>query len=110
MKIPLIKPIEAHGETLKELDLREPLGEDIEKCGIPFDVIERDNGDVISQFNTANAAKMICALASIPPSSFRKLSAPDTLKAMMALLSFFGVSGPATPSTDVGSSPASSTG
>lgn len=80
--IKLKKPIEALGETFTELTFREPVGKDITACGIPM------SGD--NQINTAAVAALISRLGNIPPKAVDELSASDYLKAMTAIVDFFG--------------------
>ncbi len=107
-KITLSKPIEAHGETIAELNLREPTGGDIRDCGLPMRVTQEVGGGVSSDINTASVARYISALARIPASSVANLSAADFIAAMNGVLDFFGSSMPATRSTLAGNSSASS--
>jgi hypothetical protein len=81
----LKKPIQAHGEELKVLDLREPTYEDIEKYGIPFDITE--NGDV--KISTKSALGYIPELAGIPRSSAATLAPSDIFKLSMLVINFF---------------------
>jgi hypothetical protein len=83
--IPLIKPITAHGAEVSELTLREPTGDDVERCGYPLAI---DGSSVIPQ--AASVSKLIARLAGIPPSSVKQLSMPDYNAAMGVVLGFFG--------------------
>lgn len=103
VKIILTKPITAHGETLNELELREPTAKELRKSGAPFIVIERDNGNAATEFQLENAANLISELAAIPPTSVDTMSAPDFLRAVGALMRFFGASIPETSSIGAGS-------
>lgn len=96
IKLKLSKPIEAHGNQIDEIELREPLGKDVRKCGLPFTVVQRESGAVGPEYNTEAAAKMISELSGIPPSSVDKMSAADFTAAMDALFGFFGPSPPQT--------------
>ena len=82
--ITLRKPLEIAGEVVSELTLREPLGGDIRRCGIPFTV---KAGDVV--IDSEAIAKYISVLAVVPPSTVDKLSAPDFLDCQNAVMLFF---------------------
>ncbi|MBW6399982.1 phage tail assembly protein [Roseomonas sp. HJA6] len=86
--VPLTKPIEAHGETLSELTLREPTGKDIRLCGMPFRIGAEDGSIII---DTSAMAKMIGGLAGLPPSAIDKMPPSDWSAAMAAVLGFFGM-------------------
>lgn len=90
--VPLSKPIQAHGEELAQLTLRPPTGRDLRTCGMPFRIGEDASVSVDAQA----MARMISALAAIPPSGVDHLSAADWQDCMVVVLSFFGTA--ATPS------------
>lgn len=83
--IKLRKPITAHGEEVQELKLREPTGEDIEKCGYPLAI-----GDGKAYPIAESVSKLIGRLAAVPPSSVKQLCVPDYQEAMGIVLGFFG--------------------
>jgi hypothetical protein len=87
--IELTTPIEAHGETLKTLELRELTTEDIMRCGFPF--APNANGEDV-EIKASVAAKYIVRLAGIPESSVKSLSPLDFIKVCGEILSFFGES------------------
>ena len=87
VRIPLSTPIEAHGETLSEITLREPTGRDLRLCGLPYR-ISMETGE--ATIDASAMAKMISALAAVPPSTVDRLSAEDWQAAMGAVLGFFG--------------------
>ena len=90
--IKLTKPIEAHGETLNELKLRELNTEDIMRCGYPMTIKGAgDNAEIVLQPDIA--AKYISRLAGIPESSVKALAPVDFNSVMMAVVGFFGESG-----------------
>lgn len=94
-KVILTKPIEAHGETISSLDLKELTGADITACGVPFATIQGADGKTAIQINAKEISQMISTLAGIPTSSVGKLSAADWMKAASAVIGFFGTSLPA---------------
>lgn len=79
-KIDLSKSIEAHGETLFSITLREPKVGDL----LVMDGITGDNARNIA---------LIAKLADIPPSSVHALSIPDYQK-LVAVLDDFFTAGP----------------
>ncbi len=83
--VELSSPVEAHGETLAALTLRSPTGRDIRLCGLPY----RFTAEGETQIDATAMAKMVVALAGVPPSTIDRLSAPDWQAAMAAVLGFF---------------------
>ena len=86
MKIKLSAPIEAHGETLDELDLREPTPADVRAIkSLPY-ALDRDENvhvrpDVVAQY--------ISRLASIPNSSVDKIDLVDFNSICWTVAGFF---------------------
>lgn len=85
--VKLAVPIEAHGETLTELVLREPTGKDIRVNGMPFR-FHAEDGSIIT--DAAAVHRYIAALAAVPPSTVDRLAPSDWSAAMAAVLGFFG--------------------
>lgn len=85
MKIPLSKPIQAHGQEVHEIDLREPDGGDVMECGYPLTI-----GDGEARPNADIVGKLIVRLGGIPLSSVKQLSARDFQACLGGVLSFFG--------------------
>lgn len=73
----LSKPIEAHGESVTEIVLREPTGDDIMKCGLPMEAELMEDGSKRGCVNTRVVGAYIALLGGIPPSSVRLLAAKD---------------------------------
>jgi hypothetical protein len=86
--VPLSKPIEAHGETLGALTLREPGGKDIRLNGVPYRIGAEDGSIII---DAAVVHRYIVALAGVPLSVVDRLPPADWSAAMSAVLDFFGV-------------------
>ena len=86
IKITLSTAIEAHGEILKELEIRKPLGRDVRKYGFPYSI--DSFGRMI--IDTMAGAGYIESLAGIPPSAVDSLSAIDFQTILMEIISFFG--------------------
>jgi hypothetical protein len=92
----LSKPIEAHGNTLSELKLREPTGRDLRTCGVPY----RLGADESMQIEASVMHRMIAQLAQVPPSAVDQLSASDWQEAATVVLGFFGpATGSSAPTT-----------
>jgi hypothetical protein len=96
-KVVLKRPIQAHGEEVKELTFREPMGADIIACGYPLllgnDTVTPEAGAI---------AKYISRLADIPAGAVAKLSASDFNNCWQAIIPFFkdGGESPAPASED----------
>lgn len=100
--VPLRRPIEAHGETVTSITLREPLGGDIARIGMPVNVI-----GVGGHVDTAVVAAYIAELGGIPPSSVAKLSAADFLALTTEVVDFFADTSPPPSASSISPSPAS---
>ena len=88
MSIPLSHPIEAHGETLRTLTLREPtLGilDDVE-ITIP------EKGGV--RLNLGDIHRVVAGMAGIPPGVARTIRLADLAPVTRELTSFFSPSPP----------------
>ncbi|BBV67553.1 MULTISPECIES: phage tail assembly protein [Enterobacteriaceae] len=88
-EIILSKPITAHGEEVRVLELREPTYDEIESLGIPFSYTA--SGEM--NLNTASALKYIPVLAGIPRSSAKQMTPGDVFSVGMAVIGFFTGSG-----------------
>jgi hypothetical protein len=106
-KLTLTEPIQAHGKTVTELELRKPLGGDIRKCGTPTKQERTDSGTTLHHVDTEVVAKLISEIAGIPPSSVNLMSAPDFMEATGIIVGFFNQP-VKTSSTDTSNSPGSS--
>lgn len=82
----LQRPIQAHGEEVRQLTFRPLTTKDIRSLGMPFG-FGKEGG---STPDTAVIARYVVALAGIPSSSVDHLSPPDFLAAMGVVLDFFG--------------------
>lgn len=87
--VTLSRPIQAHGEERKEIELREPNGGDIAACGFPF-TFSADGAQ--QTVNAAAIGALISRLGNIPPSSVNSLSFTDWAECMGAIFNFFGQS------------------
>lgn len=87
--IPLSKPIQAHGKTLRKLSLREPITDDLIECGIPLAVESGSGSDAASGSIAAKpVAALLARLANVPLSSVRTMHPADFIQAMNKLIAF----------------------
>lgn len=78
-------PIEVGTDTVTELRFNEPTVLQIEKCGMPLRYSE-----VGLTIDPAVCSKYISVLAEIPPSTVRKMSPKDFMRAVGIVSAFFG--------------------
>lgn len=83
--ITLSRPVEAHGEAIKTLSLREPNAGDIKVCGYPLQI---SDGAAIPVAGAI--CKYIARLANVPPSTVDKLTPADFNACLTAIVDFFG--------------------
>ena len=89
MIVRLSKPI-IHGEdSLAEIELRDPIVDDVAELGYPFLVVSGDNGTGI-ELRPKVVLKYVSRLAAIPPSSLKTLSLGDLSALQNAVMGFFG--------------------
>lgn len=101
-KIKLSKPVLSEGVEISSLELREPVGEDVVACGYPFriyigsstDVDKADKGEQEVAIDSACMAKLAARLASVPPSTIKRLSIQDFQQVVGVVMSFFGQPSP----------------
>ena len=86
LTIKLRRPVEAHGETLHEIVLREINTEDVIQIGVPVTVGKDGSGTM----NTQLVMKYASRLGNIPPSTVRNLDARDFMDIINAVMGFFG--------------------
>jgi hypothetical protein len=86
--IKLKKPIEAHGKTLEELTLREPVPEDLMQIGSPVLLIPSAEGDTGIEVRAKIIGAYISRLGGIPPSSVKAMSVADFMACQGELLPF----------------------
>ncbi len=88
IRVPLSKPIEAHGESLAALAFREPNGGDIARCGNPVK-FNLAAADPEPSFDEAKMTAMMAALAGVPPSSIALMTSRDWMTCAWVLADFF---------------------
>ena len=85
---PLAKPITAHGEQLRELQLRRPTPAEAKKIGrMPYVVTDPSTGAFSPDLSVVDAYISVCA--GIPPSSVAQLDLSDLNQLAWAVCSFF---------------------
>lgn len=85
-EVKLAKPVQAHGEPVDTLRFREPTGADIAKVGFPMSF----GADGSATFDGPKMSAMMAALADVPPSTIKALSARDWVACAAVLGPFFG--------------------
>ena len=86
---PLRKPIQANGEELSEIKLREPTGGDIARAGNPV-ILDMFSGEQVKiTFDEKKMENMIGLLAAVPPSSVKQLHPRDWNSLAWHLVPFF---------------------
>jgi hypothetical protein len=83
--IPLRKPLQAHGEEIKELRFREPTAGDIEACGSPVMVDFLNQAEPKMTYETKAMFAMMSRLAAVPPSTIKAMTTKDWEYAALAL-------------------------
>lgn len=84
------RPIEAHGEQVTELQLREPAGQDLLDLGYPYLVTLGDGEGERIELRPKVMAKYVSRLAAIPPSAVAQISLPDLQQLQGVVMGFFG--------------------
>jgi len=94
--VTLTKPIQAHGNEISELELREPNTGDIAACGSPFSftIAAEEGGGVTIVPHAPALVALIARLANIPLSSVRSMAVADTFACLGQLVNFLGPSIP----------------
>lgn len=82
-KVILKKPIQAHGETVKELTFQEPT------LGVLDDIQLTVTGSGEVRINLGDVKNIVAALAGIPPSSAAQISLGDTKQMVPVIMGFF---------------------
>ena len=85
MKFPLRKPIQANGEQVNELELREPTAQDLILIGMPM-AFSADGG---SEIKMSSIAKYVSRLAGIPPTSVLEIAPSDLMDLAIEIVGFF---------------------
>ena len=96
--VALSRPINAHGEEISEITLRDPTVEDTMQIGQPF-LIMVDDGETGIRIQNKTIAAYIVRLAGIPMSSVKAMSLGDFGAAQAAVMGFFGQGSDGQPSS-----------
>ncbi|MEK6788509.1 MAG: phage tail assembly protein [Pseudomonadota bacterium] len=80
-------PVDAHGETVTNLVLKRPTGEQVGRLGLPYVVV----GEA-PDFKMAVVMKYIVVLAGVPDSTVRQMDPVDLNSLAWAICGFFLVS------------------
>jgi hypothetical protein len=89
MDFPLSKPIQAHGQTISSLTLREEVtAGDLFKAGIPYKLETGREGTTRLVFEPTAVRAMIAQLASIPTSSVDLLTASEFMQLADLIVGF----------------------
>lgn len=83
--VPLSRPIQAHGEEVTALTLREPTGKDLRIHGLPYRATQ--DGEIV--VDAGAMARLMVELAGVPLSSIDRLSAVDFQAVTGAIMGFF---------------------
>lgn len=86
--ISLRKPVIANGEETSVLSFREPTGSDIEAVGNPVNMDFSHDPPKVS-FDSRAMTQMMARLATVPPSTIRKMHPRDWNTAAWNLAGFF---------------------
>jgi Phage tail assembly chaperone proteins, E, or 41 or 14 len=86
----LRKMIQAHGEELMELTLREPKASDIMRAGYPIIMKPIAGGGIQLTPDEQKMTNMMVELAAVPPSSIGQMHPADWATVSIWLSSFFG--------------------
>ncbi|WP_318358053.1 phage tail assembly protein [Enterobacter sp.] len=84
-ELQLTKPIQAHGETIHVLELRDPTGKDVRELGFPYQLNQDESVKLLAHV----VAKYISQLGGIPPSSVDDMSPADLNAAGWVVARFF---------------------
>ena len=83
--VPLRKPLQAHGDEIKELRFREPTAADIEACGSPVTIDFLNQAEPKMIYETKAMFAMMSRLAAVPPSTIKAMHTKDWEYAALAL-------------------------
>ena len=88
MVVTLEKPVQAHGDMVKELSFREPTGGDIEKAGFPLEFDFQQEPPGIS-INEKKMGALMSLLAKVPPTTIKALAPKDWSTCAWGIAGFF---------------------
>ena len=89
--VKLSRPIQAHGEEVSEITLREPTADDVMQIGSPQLLVPSADGESAGvEIRAKVIGQYITRLASIPPSSVKALPIVDFMQCQQVIMGFFG--------------------
>lgn len=102
--VALSEPIQAHGGTLSELNIRPPTGKDLRIAGYPFRIAGTgEKSEMVP--DAAILSRLISDLAGVPLSSVDMLTAHDWQSCMTAVSGFLAPTASRSLSTGTMSKP-----
>lgn len=93
IRVPLSKPVMAHGEEIAAIELRQPETKDVIKIGLPTLIVPSAGGEAGVEIRQAIVARYIVVLGGVPMSTVESLSLADHSALTAAVMSFFGQGG-----------------
>ncbi|MEW5422654.1 phage tail assembly protein [Amorphus sp. 3PC139-8] len=87
LTLPLSKPIQAHGEEVKRLTLRELEPTDILACGNPIVVLAEEGA---FRFDQKVMHRLMARVCGVPPSSLERMALSDYMALQNLVNGFFG--------------------
>ena len=86
----LSAPVQAHGEEVGELTLREPTGDDVIEIGYPYLILMKDGAETGIDIRARVIYSYISKLAGIPLGSAKQIKLSDVAKLQAIIMGFFG--------------------
>ena len=88
--VKLSKPIQAHGEEIAEITLREPTTGDVMEIGLPTLLIPGSDGESVGvEVRTKVIGQYISRLGAIPMPSVKALALADFTRCQGVVMGFF---------------------
>jgi len=100
VKIKLKNPITVGGETIVELNLREPTVSDVAELGYPYLVVTGDVGTGM-QLLPKVTLNYVSKLAAVPPSSLNSLTLSELSELQGCVMGFFMVGAETFPGSSI---------
>ncbi len=86
----LSKPIKIGDEEVAQIEMREPVGQDLLDIGYPYLVTLGDGEGERIELRPKVMAKYVSRLAAIPPSSVAQIAIADLQQLQGVVMGFFG--------------------
>jgi tail assembly chaperone E/41/14-like protein len=98
--VKLTQTIEAYGETVHQITLRAPTGQDISVCGFPMRFTQDADTETMSFYPVASVIHAyIVRLGDLPKGAVNQLCPEDFNECMGEVLGFFGQATPGSPAS-----------